>query len=168
MQGGGVLPLSPVQLFGTPWTAACQASLSFSICLGLLNSCLLSQWCYLTWSTVEGNGKSLQYSCLQNPMNSMKGQKCKVSESRRTGDGKQKFAGESSGSPLWGKEGDGNWGRNWAGMQWRARGLAGPVQPLPIGHRCTQGRGVALGGGSHWRELGGPGPTSRTESTTKH
>ena len=25
-----------------------------------------------TWSTVEGNGKSLQYSCLENPMNSMK------------------------------------------------------------------------------------------------
>ena len=79
MQGGVVLPLSPVQLFGTPWTAACQASLSFSICLGLLNSCLLSQWCYLTWSTVEVIGKSLQYSCLQNPMNRTKGQKCKVS-----------------------------------------------------------------------------------------
>ena len=28
-----------------------------------------------TWSTVEGNGKSLQYSCLENPMNSMKRQK---------------------------------------------------------------------------------------------
>ena len=25
-----------------------------------------------TWSTGEGNGKSLQYSCLENPMNSMK------------------------------------------------------------------------------------------------
>ena len=24
------------------------------------------------WSTVEGNGKPLQYSCLENPMNSMK------------------------------------------------------------------------------------------------
>ena len=24
------------------------------------------------WSTGEGNGKSLQYSCLENPMNSMK------------------------------------------------------------------------------------------------
>ena len=24
------------------------------------------------WSAVEGNGKSLQYSCLENPMNSMK------------------------------------------------------------------------------------------------
>ena len=28
-----------------------------------------------TWSTGEGNGKPLQYSCLQNPINSMKGQK---------------------------------------------------------------------------------------------
>ena len=27
------------------------------------------------WSTGEGNGKTLQYSCLENPMNSMKGQK---------------------------------------------------------------------------------------------
>ena len=27
------------------------------------------------WSTGEGNGKQLQYSCLENPMNSMKRQK---------------------------------------------------------------------------------------------
>ena len=27
------------------------------------------------WSTREGNGKPLQYSCLENPMNSMKRQK---------------------------------------------------------------------------------------------
>ena len=27
-----------------------------------------------TWLTVEGNGKPLQYSCLENPMNSMKRQ----------------------------------------------------------------------------------------------
>ena len=27
-----------------------------------------------TWSTGKGNGKSLQYSCLENPMNSMKRQ----------------------------------------------------------------------------------------------
>ena len=27
------------------------------------------------WSTGEGNNKPLQYSCLENPMNSMKGQK---------------------------------------------------------------------------------------------
>ena len=28
-----------------------------------------------TWSTREGNGKPLQYSCLENPMNNMKRQK---------------------------------------------------------------------------------------------
>ena len=28
-----------------------------------------------TWSTGEGNSKPLQYSCLENPMNSMKRQK---------------------------------------------------------------------------------------------
>ena len=28
-----------------------------------------------TWSTGEGNGKLLQYSCLENPMNRMKRQK---------------------------------------------------------------------------------------------
>ena len=27
------------------------------------------------WSTGEGNGKPLQYSCLENPMNNMKRQK---------------------------------------------------------------------------------------------
>ena len=30
------------------------------------------------WSTGEGNGKSLQYSCLENPMNSMKRQNDKI------------------------------------------------------------------------------------------
>ena len=28
-----------------------------------------------TWSTGEGNGKPLQYSCLENPMNTMEKQK---------------------------------------------------------------------------------------------
>ena len=31
--------------------------------------------CHKMWSTGEGNGKPLQYSCLENPMNSMKRQK---------------------------------------------------------------------------------------------
>jgi len=31
-----------------------------------------------TWSTGEGNGKPLQYSCLDNPMNNMKRQKDKT------------------------------------------------------------------------------------------
>ena len=30
------------------------------------------------WSTGEGNGKPLQYSCLENPMNSMKRQNDKI------------------------------------------------------------------------------------------
>ena len=30
------------------------------------------------WSTVEGNGKPLQYSCLENSMNSMKRQKDRI------------------------------------------------------------------------------------------
>ena len=33
------------------------------------------QFSHKTWSTGEGNGKPLQYSCLENPINSMKGQK---------------------------------------------------------------------------------------------
>ena len=32
------------------------------------------------WSTGEGNGKPLQYSCLKNPMNSMKRQKDRISK----------------------------------------------------------------------------------------
>ena len=32
----------------------------------------------IMWSTVEGNGKPLQYSYLENPMNSMKRQKYRI------------------------------------------------------------------------------------------
>ena len=32
------------------------------------------------WSTEEGNGKPLQYSCLENPMNSMKRQNDRILE----------------------------------------------------------------------------------------
>ena len=31
-----------------------------------------------TWSTGKGNGKPLQYSCLENPMNSMRRQKDRI------------------------------------------------------------------------------------------
>ena len=37
-----------VWLFATLWTAACQASLSFTICWIFSNSCPLSQWCHPT------------------------------------------------------------------------------------------------------------------------
>ena len=43
--------LSCVQLFVTPWTAATQATLYFSISQSCSNSCPLSQWCYLIIST---------------------------------------------------------------------------------------------------------------------
>ena len=43
--------LSRVQLFATPWTAAHQASLSFTISQSCSNSCLLSQWCHPTISS---------------------------------------------------------------------------------------------------------------------
>ena len=60
-----------------------------------------------TWSTGEGNGKPLQYSCLENPMNSMKRQKGrigleitnfiekKVSEKTDTPYAKQSFKSQS-------------------------------------------------------------------------
>ena len=44
--------------------------------LGALNSAVLGvESTDKTWFTGEGNGKPLQYSCLENPMNSMKRQK---------------------------------------------------------------------------------------------
>ena len=46
-----VLSLSRVWLFGTPWTAARQASLSFTISGACSNSCRLSQWCHPTLSS---------------------------------------------------------------------------------------------------------------------
>ena len=41
-----VQSLSRVWLFATPWTAACQPSLSFTVTWSLLKSCPLSQGCY--------------------------------------------------------------------------------------------------------------------------
>ena len=46
-----VQALSCVQLFATPWTAACQASLSFSITPCLLKLSPLSWWCHSTISS---------------------------------------------------------------------------------------------------------------------
>ena len=43
-----VQSLSRVQLFATPWTAACQAPLSSTIFQSCSDTCTLSQWCYLT------------------------------------------------------------------------------------------------------------------------
>ena len=43
--------------------------------LGLGCEHLRGQKLYFPITTGEGNGKTLQYSCLENPMNNMKGQK---------------------------------------------------------------------------------------------
>ena len=43
--------LSCVQLFAAPWTAARQASPSFTLSQSLLNSCPLSWWCHPTISS---------------------------------------------------------------------------------------------------------------------
>ena len=43
--------LSYVQLFGTPWTVAHQASLSVTISQSLLSSCPLNWWCHPTISS---------------------------------------------------------------------------------------------------------------------
>ena len=52
-QFSSVQSLSHVWLLVTPWTAACQASLSITNSWSLLNSCPLSQWCFPTiWSSV--------------------------------------------------------------------------------------------------------------------
>ena len=44
--------LSHIQLFAAPWTAACQPPPSFTVSQFAQNSCPLSQWCYLTSSSV--------------------------------------------------------------------------------------------------------------------
>ena len=46
-----VQSLGCVRLFATSWTAACHASLSFTIFWSFLKFCLLSPWCYLTISS---------------------------------------------------------------------------------------------------------------------
>ena len=43
--------LSHVRLFATPWTAACQPSLSFTILRVCSNSCPVSLWCHPTVSS---------------------------------------------------------------------------------------------------------------------
>ena len=43
--------LSSIRLFATPWTTACQASLSITNSRVYSNACLLSQWCHPTISS---------------------------------------------------------------------------------------------------------------------
>ena len=55
-----VQSLSPVRLFGTPWTAPHQASLSFTISQSLLKLMSIESWCYPNISS-----SVIPFSCLQ-------------------------------------------------------------------------------------------------------
>ena len=66
---------------GKEWSNHVDHSLSNSMKLSVV-LCRAAQegWVMVessdkTWATGEGNVKTLQYSCLENPMNSMKGKK---------------------------------------------------------------------------------------------
>ena len=50
----------------SPWAMLCRATQGGQVMVESSDK---------TWSTGEGNGKPLQYSCLENPMNIMKRQK---------------------------------------------------------------------------------------------
>ena len=45
------------------------------LCRATQDGCVMGETSDKTWSTGEGNGKPLQYSCLEKPMNSKKWQK---------------------------------------------------------------------------------------------
>ena len=51
VQFSSVHLLRRVRLFATPWTTACQASLSITNSRSFSNLCLLSQWCHPTISS---------------------------------------------------------------------------------------------------------------------
>ena len=83
ISSSSVQSLSRVWLFATPWTAACQASLSITTPRVYSNSCPLSQWCHPTISS----SIILFSSCLQSfpasgsfPMSQLSLQVAKVLE----------------------------------------------------------------------------------------
>ena len=47
-------------------------------CVATQDGWVMLERSYRMWSTGEGNGKPLQYSCLENPMNSMKRRNDKI------------------------------------------------------------------------------------------
>ena len=60
-----VQSLGCIQLFVTPWTAAHQASLSFTVSRVSSNSCPLSQWCHLPSPWVHAKVASVMSNSLQ-------------------------------------------------------------------------------------------------------
>ena len=59
------------------WTTALSSSMKLwaMLCRATQDRRVMVESSGKTWSTGEGNGKPLQYSCLENPMNSKKRQK---------------------------------------------------------------------------------------------
>ena len=59
------------------WTTALSNSMKLlaMLCRASQDGQVMVESSDKTWSTGEGNGKPLQYSCFENPMNSMKRQK---------------------------------------------------------------------------------------------
>ena len=55
---------------------------------------VIVEWSNRMWSTGEGNGKPLQYSCLENPMNSMKRQNDRILEELPSSVGAQYATGD--------------------------------------------------------------------------
>ena len=59
----------------TRTTALCNSVKLSHACRATQDGWVMMERSDRMWPTVEGNGKPLQYSCLENPMNSMKRQK---------------------------------------------------------------------------------------------
>ena len=59
------------------WTTALSSSMKLQamLCRATQDGWVMVESSDKTWSSGEGNGKPLQHSCLENPMNSMKRQK---------------------------------------------------------------------------------------------
>ena len=71
------LSFSPLLFASLLFTAICKASSDNHFAFlyfFFLGISLIPVSCTLSWTSGEGNGKTLQYSCLENPMNSMKRQ----------------------------------------------------------------------------------------------
>ena len=81
LAGASPLPFALGYLLTAAWALHSHCSSTYSLagaslpCGATQDGWVMVESADQTWSTGEGNGKSLQYSCLENPMNSTKRQK---------------------------------------------------------------------------------------------
>ena len=76
---GHCRPTPPLETLGHSWASlglSLVESLLLSPCRATQDGQVMVVSSDKTWSTEEENGKPLQYSCLENPKNSMKGKTC--------------------------------------------------------------------------------------------